>query len=123
MSHEQHGATLLWHRDDGTTVPFPLADGPALVGREGDAPIQIEEPLVSRNHAEIAFEDGHYVVRDLGSTNRTRVNGLVVTHSVLADGDEILFARARCTFLCREAPAADESVPQAAEERSLRKSG
>jgi hypothetical protein len=115
--NEPHHATLLWHRGDGATVEFPLPDDArTVVGRDGEAPIRIEEPLVSRHHAEIAFEDGHYVVRDLGSTNRTRVNGLVIAHSVLAHGDELLFARARCTFSCPTPPPAEgaalESSPE-----------
>jgi hypothetical protein len=114
---QQCSAALLWHRDDGSTVEFPLPGERTVVGRDGEAPIQIEEPLVSRNHAEIAFEDGHYVVRDLGSTNRTRVNGLVIAHSVLAHGDEILFARARCTFACPAPPPADAPPAGAVDER------
>lgn len=110
---EQCGAALLWHRDDGSTVEFPLPSERTVVGRDGEAPIQIEAPLVSRHHAEIAFEDGHYVVRDLGSTNRTRVNGLVIGHSILAHGDEILFARARCTFSCPAPPPAEAPVAEA----------
>jgi pSer/pThr/pTyr-binding forkhead associated (FHA) protein len=37
---------------------------------------------------------------DLGSTNRTRVNGdVVMRERVLQHGDELRFARARCVFL------------------------
>ena len=42
---------------------------------------------------------------DLGSTNRTRVNGEAVSERELRDGDEVRFARARCRFVA--AAAAD----------------
>jgi pSer/pThr/pTyr-binding forkhead associated (FHA) protein len=69
-----------------------------LVGREEDADIRIDEPLVSRGHARIEPRGGGYVVLDLGSTNLTRVNGAVVTECALRDGDEVHFGRARCRF-------------------------
>jgi pSer/pThr/pTyr-binding forkhead associated (FHA) protein len=69
-----------------------------LVGREQDADIRVDEPLVSRAHARIERRGNGYVVLDLGSTNLTRVNGTVVSECVLRDGDEVQFARARCRF-------------------------
>lgn len=91
-------ARLVWQCRDGSSREFPLGDGIFLIGREGDADIQIEEPLVSRAHARIERRpEGFYVV-DLGSTNHTRVNGDVVRERALAHGDEVRFGRARCTF-------------------------
>jgi pSer/pThr/pTyr-binding forkhead associated (FHA) protein len=69
-----------------------------LVGRDEDADIRLDEPLVSRAHARIEGRGDGYVVLDLGSTNLTRVNGAVVAESVLRDGDEVRFGRAVCTF-------------------------
>jgi pSer/pThr/pTyr-binding forkhead associated (FHA) protein len=69
-----------------------------LVGRDEDADIRIDEPLVSRAHARIEGRGDGYVVLDLGSTNLTRVNGAVVTECVLRDGDEVRFGRAVCRF-------------------------
>jgi peptidoglycan glycosyltransferase len=68
------------------------------VGREGDANLCIDEPLVSRLHARIERRGERFFVLDLGSTNLTRVNGEVVAERELRDGDEVHFARARCLF-------------------------
>jgi len=91
-------ARLVWVRTDGTEVPFVLRPQPMLVGREGDADIRIDEPLVSRGHARIESRGDGYVVLDLGSTNLTKVNGVVVTECILRPGDEVRFGRAKCRF-------------------------
>ena len=91
-------ARLVWKRPDGEEVPFALRASPMLVGRDEDADIRVDEPLVSRAHARIESRGGGYVVLDLGSTNLTRVNGTVVTECVLSDGDEVRFGRAVCHF-------------------------
>ena len=90
-------ARLVWKRPDGEQVEFVLDREAMVVGRE-DAPILIDEPLVSRRHARIEWRDDAWVVVDLDSTNYTRVNGEVVHYRDLADGDEVQFARARCRF-------------------------
>ena len=106
-------ARLVWHKADGTTEEFALAADKNRIGRGEEATIYIDEPLISRVHAEIACEDGQFVLRDLGSTNLTRVNDCTITRCALHDGDEIRFARARCTFLC--APGVAPVQPTAEE--------
>jgi pSer/pThr/pTyr-binding forkhead associated (FHA) protein len=89
---------LVWKRSDGGEVEFPLAAEILVVGREEDADIQIDEPLVSRAHARFGRRSGGYVVQDLGSTNFTRVNGQPVGEQLLEDGDELRFGRAVCLY-------------------------
>ncbi|MDA8263111.1 MAG: DUF3662 and FHA domain-containing protein [Actinomycetota bacterium] len=68
----------------------PLADTPVTIGRLPGSTIVIDEPRVSRRHAEISVtEDGLIRVRDLGSTNGTRLNGVAVTDGSAREGDEI----------------------------------
>jgi pSer/pThr/pTyr-binding forkhead associated (FHA) protein len=45
------------------------------VGRHAECELQLEEPAVSRRHAEFEPEDDHCLVRDLGSRHGTLVNG------------------------------------------------
>ena len=91
-------ARLVWVRPGGGEVPFDLRPRPMLVGRDEDADIRVDEPLVSRAHARIEARGEGYVVLDLGSTNLTKVNGAVVTECVLRDRDEVRFGRALCRF-------------------------
>ena len=105
-------ARLVWERSDGRRVEFPL-DGEAFdVGRGQEAAIRIEEPLVSRRHARIERRGDGWIVADLGSTNFTRLNGQRVRRECeLADGDELHFARAKCTFLVLGGAAAHPPDP------------
>ena len=91
-------ARLVWARPGGGEVAFDLRPLPMLVGRDEDADVRVDEPLVSRAHARIEPRADGYVVLDLGSTNLTRVNGVVVTEAILRDGDEVRFGRATCRF-------------------------
>ena len=53
------------------TLPLPLPR--ALIGRAPGCDVVLDHPSVSQRHAELAFRDGHFVLRDLSSTNGTRV--------------------------------------------------
>jgi predicted component of type VI protein secretion system len=48
---------------------------PTIIGRGGDSKIKLAASTVSRNHCELYEYDGQLVVRDLGSSNGTFVNG------------------------------------------------
>ena len=52
------------------------APGPSVViGRVPGNDIILDDPQVSRHHASLTLEGGQWVLRDLGSTNGTTVNG------------------------------------------------
>ncbi|RME70667.1 MAG: FHA domain-containing protein [Planctomycetota bacterium] len=60
-----------------------------VVGRSSDCDVVLTDRKVSGRHFEIARVGRHYVLRDLGSTNGTYVNGRRVSEGVLRLGDEI----------------------------------
>ncbi len=66
-------------------------DGPTILGRDPGCTIPLHDFGVSRQHAMIMPEgDGRFVLKDLRSTNGTRVNGMPVPDSgVLKDGEKI----------------------------------
>jgi phosphoserine phosphatase RsbU/P len=64
-----------------------------MIGRRTSADLQIVSTDVSREHAEIAQEDGRYLLRDRGSRYGTFVNGEQVTERVLQPGDRIRLGR------------------------------
>ncbi|MGN6545254.1 MAG: sigma 54-interacting transcriptional regulator [Aureliella sp.] len=80
---------------------FRLQPGEAVViGRSSDNQIVIRDDRASRRHAEIAYRDGAWVVRDLGSRNGTQLNQRVLADEhFLADGDSIVVAGCRMTFV------------------------
>ena len=70
---------------------FNLDEGKVTLGRSADNTISINNPAVSGHHAEIVLEGEHYVLRDLGSTNGTRVNAKDVKDVTLKAKDLIQF--------------------------------
>ena len=74
-----------------------LNDGPSiwldkpilLVGRHPECDIQIDSRKISRRHCCIAQVSDYLVVRDLGSTNGVRINGVRVVEGRLTPGDEL----------------------------------
>lgn len=61
------------------------------IGRRSDCHLPLRYEGVSRRHAKITFEDGAYIVEDLGSSNGTMVRGKRITKHRLEDGDVVQF--------------------------------
>ena len=75
---------------------FVLSDAITTVGRGEGVDISLDDPSVSRLHAEIVRRGPYFYVSDLGlSVNGTRVNGRPVAQRVLIDGDVLSFGTAR----------------------------
>ena len=81
---------------DGRRVP--LEDGPVSIGRLDSCDIVLDDPTVSRNHAEVRRDGDGFELIDLGSRNGTRVNGYGVTRQRLADGDDVLIGAVPLRF-------------------------
>jgi hypothetical protein len=75
-----------------------LAGNRILIGRSRDCDVSLDDPNVSRRHAELRREGDRWVVADLGSTNGVKVNGHRVAEHWLAPGDEITLGLERLTF-------------------------
>ncbi|MEZ6048200.1 MAG: FHA domain-containing protein [Planctomycetaceae bacterium] len=73
--------------------PIVITHDLTLVGRkQGFCDLVIEKHSISKLHCLIAKTDGLLYIRDLASTNGTRVNGQKVTRGALLPGDELFFA-------------------------------
>lgn len=64
---------------------------PRVVGRARDAHIRIDDPAFAERHARLELRGDRVLLRDLGSSEGTRVNGVVVRDALLAAGDQIVF--------------------------------
>ncbi|MEV4971895.1 DUF1707 and FHA domain-containing protein [Streptomyces scopuliridis] len=67
--------------------PYPLR-----IGRDPANGLRLSHDTVSRLHAELSMQGGRWILRDLGSTNGTTVNGRrVTTTAEVRDGDLVSF--------------------------------
>jgi hypothetical protein len=75
-------------------LPHPGTGHPLRIGRDPANGLRLTHETVSRVHAELRRQGGMWVLRDLGSTNGTTVNGRrVVGAAVVREGDQVSFGR------------------------------
>lgn len=86
---------------------FPVRVAVVSMGRRIDNTLVLNDPRVSRQHAELRRFNGRYVIFDMGSTGGTYVNGQRVTHSVVYDGDIISLAGVHIIFRQKDLPRPD----------------
>jgi len=96
------------------TETINLADGITSVGRHDDCQLRIKSSQVSRRHCELFEKKGLLVVKDLGSSNGTYVNGKRVEgQRVLESGDELTIGQVklRVAKIGESAPRATAATP------------
>ena len=87
--YERSAAVAARYGLRGPGVDLELANAVSLIGRSRRCDVVLTDPNVSRQHAELRLTGSQVVLRDLGSTNGTRVNRRAVTQIVLQPGDRI----------------------------------
>ena len=78
-------------------VSHQLVSRKTTVGRDSSSDIQIEDNGLSRKHFELLWDGSSAVLRDLGSTNGVKVNGMKIDQVVLVSGST--FSAGRTHFL------------------------
>ena len=79
--------------------PQQVGAAGAVLGRSRDADIVLDDPNVSRHHAEVRPSGGSWIVNDLGSTNGIKLNGRRIRGpESLKRGDVIELGTSRLTF-------------------------
>src|SRR5438132_7865347 len=98
---------------DGGTLVEVVKDL-TLVGRKEDCDLRLDHKSVSKMHCVIVKTDGLLLLRDLGSTNGTRVNGQRVRRAALMPEDELTIAG----FKFRVFFGPDEAIPPPPQDRT-----
>ena len=80
----------------GTRVP--IGSAPVIIGRGVGVDLQVADPTVSRHHCVVWRASGRCWVRDLGSTNHTRVNNRSALITELFDGDVVVMGQTTLTL-------------------------
>jgi adenylate cyclase len=94
---------------DGTKT-YDLRDGvPLIVGRAPTCDLPVFDPTISRRHAELTSDGGAVVVRDLGSSNGTFVNGVKTSNALLAVNDTVAFGKVSFKLASFAAPTPSSS--------------
>lgn len=77
---------------------YVLGTESLTIGRHEGNSIQIDSMAVSSNHARIDFDDGGYLITDLGSTNGTFVNGKRISKATLKPNDWVSVGKHILTY-------------------------
>ena len=85
-----------------------LTDERITIGRAPDNMIRIDDPSVSGRHAQLLLIDERYQLKDLDSTNGTRVNSETATEVFLRLGDRVRFGKVEARY---ESDATGEAQP------------
>ena len=78
--------------------PIPLLKTPLLIGRRSRCDIVLDFPNISSQHCELAFINGFWQIRDLGSSNGIKVNGERLDTKFLQPGDLVSIAKHKFTI-------------------------
>lgn len=87
---------LVIHPPEGQPTVVALERDRVTLGRSPQMSVRLDDVYVSDEHALVAPEDSGWVVRDLGSTNGTHLNGAKVTQPTqISAGDQIRVGKTR----------------------------
>src|SRR5437016_13910173 len=73
-------------------APVEVAKEMMLIGRQEECDLRLDHKSVSKMHCVLVKTDGVILIRDLGSTNGTRVNGIRVRRAALLPNDKLSVA-------------------------------
>lgn len=104
--------------NEAGTVAYELVEESVTIGRSPENLIHLDDPSVSGRHAQLQLAGETYELRDLESTNGTRVNGSVITSVPLRAGDQIRFGKVEACFEC-EVPGDAQPLPAPVEAAAL----
>jgi pSer/pThr/pTyr-binding forkhead associated (FHA) protein len=93
----------------GGGPPIPLLKPRLVLGRERSCDITVSRSNISSRHCEMEFRDGFWLVRDLNSSNGTRVNGTRCTTTWLLPDDVLMLAT--FSFIVRYRPPVGRMPP------------
>jgi hypothetical protein len=91
-----------------------LSEGKFVIGRAASCQLSLDDPLVSRHHAQLTVEGDEISVEDLSSRNGVKVNGDLITgrHAV-RDKDQIVIGAQELKYIARRENMGDTLIQPA----------
>lgn len=90
---------------------IPLSQNVTNIGRKPENHLVLDDPRVSRSHAQIRNVGGKHVLFDLNSTGGTFINGHRMTQQTLKPGDVISFAGVKIIYAQDAASSVNNKPP------------
>lgn len=84
--------------EDGTLMDCHLDAKTLTIGRHPENDLVLQDTSISSRHAELRREPDGFWIRDMGSTNKTQVNGEDIDEILLADRDKIAFGDLKAVY-------------------------
>ena len=92
------GTWLVVETPGGPEQWTEIGDEPLVVGSGAGCGVELRDPHVSHRHAELSRTRNGVVLRDLGSSNGTRVSNIAIKEAVLSSGAQIIVGTTRLRF-------------------------
>lgn len=106
--------SVVFFIEDQQPIVASLDGGSVItVGRHPDSLLYLDCPSVSSHHATFTPEKDGWYVKDIGSSNGTRVNGAEIEEALLADGDRVSFGDVQGIYYEGEPPPLEDLAPAA----------
>ena len=91
-----------------------LSEGKFVIGRAASCQLSLDDPLVSRHHAQLTVENEQVAVEDLGSRNGVKVNGeLIKGRYTVQDKDQIVIGGQELKYIARKENMGDTLIQPA----------
>jgi pSer/pThr/pTyr-binding forkhead associated (FHA) protein len=83
-------------------MEFLISKEYTVLGRDKDTDIAVQDAQVSRQHAAIEYCEGNYTLKDLESTNGTRMSGTLIKKTNLRHGDKFSIGDTTLQFVLED---------------------
>jgi len=87
---------------DTEGMEYPIKKTYAVIGRSKDAAVQLKDPMVSREHAAIVFDEDAFILKDLDSTNGTYMRGALIKQKKLSHSDKFQIGNTVLQFILQD---------------------
>jgi pSer/pThr/pTyr-binding forkhead associated (FHA) protein len=98
-SNASSGPRLVCTNSAGKSKTYPLKKDKVVIGRSGEAHLQLVHPLVSRKHCVIEKQNNAFNVRNISTTNPIYVNHQGISEKRLYHGDQLKIGTFSLTYL------------------------